>query len=278
MRYKNLAIYNMIIDIHTHIFPERIAAEAIKKLESKADLKASTNGMLDGLKASMVSAGIEYSVVMPVVTRLEQFDNVNNYAAWLNENCCDGPQKIMSFGGIHPDDTDYLSHLKQIKEMGIKGIKLHPDYQNVYIDDKRFLNIIDKATELDLAVLIHAGIDIGLPEPVHCPPDRARKMLDTVKPEKLILAHYGGYGQWDMVEEYLVGEKVYFDTAFLVDRIEEEQFVRIVKNHGADKILFGSDCPWTSQKDSVEFIKNLPISDKEKEQILGLNAKNLLGI
>ena len=103
-------------------------------------------------------------------------------------------------------------------------------------------------------------------------------MLDAVKPEKLILAHYGGYGQWDMVEEYLVGEKVFFDTAFLVDRIEEEQFVRIVKNHGADKILFGSDCPWTSQKDSVEFIKKLPISDKEKEQILGLNAKNLLGI
>ena len=162
--------------------------------------------------------------------------------------------------------------------MGIKGIKLHPDYQNVYIDDKRFLNIIDKASELDLAVLIHAGIDIGLPEPVHCPPDRARKMIDEIKPEKLILAHYGGYGQWDMVEEYLVGEKVYFDTAFLVDRIEEEQFVRIVKNHGAGKILFGSDCPWTSQKDSVEFIKKLPISDNEKEQILGLNAKNLLGI
>lgn len=268
----------MIIDIHTHIFPEKIAEYAIKKLECTGDLKASTNGMLDGLKASMISADIDCSVVMPVVTRLEQFENVNTYAAWLNENCCDGPHKIMSFGGVHPDDGDYLSHLKQIKDMGIKGIKLHPDYQNVYIDDKRFLDIIYKATELDLAVLIHAGIDIGLPEPVHCPPDRAKKMINEVQPEKLVLAHYGGYGQWDMVEEYLVGEKVYFDTAFLVDRIEEEQFVRIVKNHGAEKILFGSDCPWTSQNDSVEFIKQLPINEQEKEQILGLNAKNLLGI
>lgn len=268
----------MIIDIHTHIFPEKIAAGAIEKLEKNGGLKASTNGMLDGLQLSAASAGIDYSVVMPVVTRLEQFENINTYAAWLNENCCDSPQKIMSFGGIHPDDGDYINHLKQIKEMGIKGIKLHPDYQKVYIDDKRFLDIIYKASELDLAVLIHAGIDIGLPEPVHCPPDRAKKMIMEVQPEKLILAHGGGYGQWDMVEEFLVGEKVFFDTAFLVNRIEEEQLVRIVKNHGAEKILFGSDCPWTSQSDSVEFIKKLPISNQEKEQILGLNAKNLLGI
>ena len=271
-------MYNMIIDIHTHIFPEKIATGAIDKLEKKAGLKASTNGMLDGLRDSAAMAGIDYSVVAPVVTKVEQFENVNTYAAWLNENCCEGAHKIMSFGGIHPDDADCVSHLKQIKEMGIKGIKLHPDYQNVYIDDKRFLNIIYKASELDLAILIHAGIDIGLPDAVRCAPDRSIKMIKEVQPEKLILAHYGGYGQWDMVEEYLVGENVYFDTAFLVDRIEEEQFVRIVKNHGADKIIFGSDCPWTSQKESVEFIKKLPISEYEKEQILGLNAKNLLGL
>lgn len=268
----------MIIDIHTHIFPEKIAVGAIEKLEKKANLKASTNGMLDGLQASAAMAGVDYSIVMPVVTRLEQFENVNTYAAWLNENCCEGPNKIMSFGGVHPDDEDYANHLKQIKEMGIKGIKLHPDYQNVYIDDKRFLDIIYKASELDLAVLIHAGIDVGLPDAVRCSPDKAAKMIKEVQPEKLILAHYGGYGQWDMVEEYLVGEKVFFDTAFIVDRIQEEQFVRIVKNHGADKILFGSDCPWTSQKDSLEFIKNLSIDNNKKEQILGLNAKNLLGI
>ena len=268
----------MIIDIHSHIFPEKIASDAIKKLEKSGVLTAKTNGMLDGLQESAAFAGIDYSVVLPVVTRLEQFENVNTYAAWLNKNCGDGPHKIISFGGIHPDDDDYINHLRQIKERGIKGIKLHPECQKVYIDDNRYLNIIDKACELDLVVLIHAGIDVTLPEKVHCPPKRARKMLDIVKPEKLILAHCGGCGQWDMVEEYLVGENVYFDTSFLVNRIEEEQFVRIVKNHGADKMLYGSDTPWDSQKESLEFIKKLPINEQEKEQILGLNAKNLLGI
>lgn len=268
----------MIIDIHTHIFPEKIAPRSITSLEEKAGINASTNGMLSGLQESTLDAGIDYSVVMPVVTKVEQFDSVNKYAAYLNESCQEGETKIISFGGIHPDDENYISHLKDIKDMGIKGIKLHPDYQRTMIDDKKYLNIIYKASELDLAILVHAGVDIGLPEPVHCPPDKALKMIKEVCPEKLILAHYGGYNQWDMVEEYLVGEKVYFDTSFLVGRIEEEQFLRIAKNHGTDKILFGSDSPWTSQKDSLDFIRKLNLDEQKKEQILGLNAKNLLGI
>jgi predicted TIM-barrel fold metal-dependent hydrolase len=268
----------MIVDIHTHIFPEKIASRSITSLEEKAGINATTNGMLSGLQKSAIDAGIDYSVVMPVVTKVEQFDSVNKYAAYLNENCQEADAKIISFGGIHPDDEDYISHLKAIKDMGIKGIKLHPDYQRTMIDDKKYLNIIYKASELDLAILVHAGVDIGLPELVHCPPNRAFKMLKETQAEKVILAHYGGYEQWDLVEEYLVGEKVYFDTSFLVGRIDEEHFLRIAKKHGTDKILFGSDSPWTSQKDSLKFIKNLNLDEQNKEQILGFNAKNLLGI
>jgi predicted TIM-barrel fold metal-dependent hydrolase len=268
----------MVIDIHTHIFPEKIASRSIASLEEKAKINATTNGMLSGLQKSTIDAGIDYSVVMPVVTKVEQFDSVNKYAAYLNENYQADDAKIISFGGIHPDDEEYISHLKAIKDMGIKGIKLHPDYQRTMIDDKKYLNIIYKASELDLAILVHAGVDIGLPELVHCPPNRALKMLKETQAEKVILAHYGGYEQWDLVEEYLVGEKVYFDTSFLVGRIDEEHFLRIAKKHGTDKILFGSDSPWTSQKDSLKFIKNLNLDEQNKEQILGFNAKNLLGI
>lgn len=266
----------MIIDIHTHIFPEKIAAGSIAHLESESNIKAATDGTLNGLLQSAKSAGIDCSVVMPVATKPEQFDSVNNYAAWVNENCGSGDNKIISFGGIHPDTPDYKEKLKRVKELGLKGIKLHPDYQKTMIDDVKYLNIIEEASRLGLAILVHAGIDIGLPEPVHCPPDRARRVIDIVKAEKLILAHYGGYGQWDMVEEYLAGQNVYFDTSFLAGRISEEQFVRIMTNHGVDKILFGSDSPWTAQRESIDFINNLPISDSEKCKIFSENANALL--
>lgn len=268
----------MIIDIHTHIFPEKIAARSIALLEEKADIKAATDGTFNGLKESAKKAQIDYSIVMPVATKPEQFDSINEFAAQINEKCDLDKNRILSFGGIHPDTPDYKEKLKRVKELGLKGIKLHPDYQSTMIDDVKYLNIIEEASSLGLAILVHAGIDIGMPTPVHCPPDKARKMLDIVKPEKLILAHYGGHDQWDMVEEFLVGQNVFFDTAFIAGRIDVDQFVRIMEKHGADKILFGSDSPWTDQKESVDFIKNLPISQEIKEQILWKNAAKLLGL
>ena len=170
------------------------------------------------------------SVIMPVATKPSQMESINAYA---KEICDMYPDKLISFGGIHPDCEDYKRELKNIKEMGLKGIKIHPDYQRVMIDDVRFMNIIEYASELGLIILTHAGIDIGLPELVHCPPDKMRKVIDKIKPEKMIVAHYGGWKQWQEVYEYLAGENVYLDTAFTFDYIEKDMFMKILhrKNH-----------------------------------------------
>ena len=176
------------------------------------------------------------------------------------------------------------------------------------IDDIRFMRIIEYASELGLIILTHAGIDIGLPQPVHCPPDKMRKVLDTVKPQKMVLAHYGGWKQWEEVYYYLAGENVYLDTAFLfgvqkntgkeqmnqeeegdklgihqneggnfVSYIESESFMKILSKHGSDKILFATDSPWSDAKAGIEYIRNMSITEKAKEQILGGNAVRLLG-
>lgn len=265
----------MIIDFHTHIFPEKIAGKTIESLETLSGIKASTNGTLEGLLASMERTGVDMSVIMPVATKPSQMESINAYA---KEICDMYPGKLISFGGIHPDCEDYKSELNHIKELGLKGIKIHPDYQRVMIDDVRFMNIIEYASELGLVILTHAGIDIGLPEPVHCPPQKMRKVIDKIKPEKMIVAHYGGWKQWQEVYEYLAGENVYLDTAFTFDYIEKEMFLKILQKHGEDKILFATDSPWSHATRDIQAVSNMPIADSIKQKIFSENAKKLLQI
>ena len=263
----------MIIDFHTHIFPDKIAAKTIQSLANLASVRAATDGTICGLIESMDRNYVDISVIQPVVTKPEQFDSINQFAGYINAKY---KGRLVSFGGMHPDCENYKEKLEHIKEMGLPGIKLHPDYQQVMIDDVRYMNIIEYADVLDLIILVHAGVDIGLPEPVHCPPEKARKVLDKLEPKKMVLAHYGAWKQWDAVYEYLAGENVYFDTAFTFDYIEQEQFVKILEKHGSDKILFATDSPWSDLGEEIEILRSLPISGEQMDEMLFRNAKKLL--
>jgi predicted TIM-barrel fold metal-dependent hydrolase len=265
----------MVVDFHTHIFPDAIANKTISMLESKSGNIASTDGTLNGLIKSMNESKVDLSVILPVVTKPEQFESINLFAKSVNEKY---NGRLISFGGIHPDSDNYKEELNTVKNLGIKGIKIHPDYQGVMIDDIRYKRIIEYASELGLIIVTHAGIDIGIPEPVHCPPDKMRKVLDEIKPSKMVLAHYGGWKQWEEVYEYLAGENVYFDTAFTLGYVSEDNFKRILDKHGADKILFATDAPWCSMKESIEILKSYNLDKTTEEKILSSNAKRLLGI
>lgn len=265
----------MVIDFHTHIFPDKIAARSIAALEDKSGIQAATDGTLDGLLSSMERNCVDLSIILPVVTKPSQFDSVNAFAASVNERY---KGRLISFGGIHPDCEDYKAKLDTIKALGLPGIKIHPDYQRVMIDDVRYMNIIEYASELGLIIMTHAGVDIGLPDPVHCPPDKMRKVLDTIKPQKMVLAHYGGWKQWDQVYEYLAGENVYFDMAFTFDYIDREAFMKIREKHDKDKILFATDSPWSDAARDIAALQSMPIPEAAMEDILWRNAAGLLGL
>lgn len=265
----------MIFDFHTHIFPDQIAPKTIPHLAKVSGIPAHTDGTAHGLLQSMEEAEVDLSIVLPVVTKPSQFDSINDFAKSINENY---KGQLLSFGGIHPDCENYKEKLKQIKNMGLPGIKLHPDYQGVMIDDLRYMNIMDYASELDLITVIHAGIDIGLPEPVHCPPDKTRKVLDQIKPKKVVLAHLGGWGQWEAVYEYLAGQPVYLDTAFIFDYVDQDMFIKIWEKHDKDKILFASDSPWSHVAKGIEWIKQLPLTEEERQAVLFENGKKLLNL
>lgn len=279
---------SMIIDIHTHTFPEKIAAKAIESLSKEAHIVANTDGTNNGLKASMKDADVDISVIMPVSTSAEQVVKINDRAVRVNEE----ETSLISFGCIHPEFDDYRNELRRIAERGIKGIKIHPVYQKLDIDDVKFLNIIDCAAENALIVLTHAGLDVGFPGVVKCSPKMCRHVWDEIGSFKFVLAHMGGWENWEEVPEYFAGTGVYLDTSFSTEKIKplndgywdgknlsmmgEDRVMRIINAIGPDKILFGSDSPWTSQKDSIDFIKRLPLSDENIAHILGENAEGIL--
>ncbi len=279
----------MIIDFHTHTYPDKIAAKTVELLTSKSHTKEATDGTANGLRASMAEAGVDVSVILPVATSPRQTTRINEVAADMVANF--NGNGLWSFGGIHPDNEDYKDVLKFVKDAGLKGIKLHPDYQAATFNDIRNKRIVDYASELGLITVVHAGIDIGLPDFTHCSPDMVLEVMRDVNPEKLVLAHMGGWNMWDEVLDKLCGLNVYFDTAFsygtipwqedaekVYTMLTTEQFVDIVKAHGEDKILFGTDNPWSNQKLEVANMKSLPLPESTINKILGGNAAGLLGL
>ena len=160
--------------------------------------------------------------------------------------------------------------------MGFKGIKLHLDYQNVFLLSKEVINLLIKAEELELYTVFHAGLDMGMPKPPHAEPKDIKSALSYVSGKYIIAAHLGGFAMWDDVEKYLVGSDVKFDTSCLSKYISLKQFKRIVLNHGSDKILFGTDMPWDSVKDTLSLLYNADFSQSDVDNILYKNALKIL--
>lgn len=271
----------MIIDAHTHIYPPRIAKRAIAKLEENSGIPAKTNGLREGLLASMQEAGIDYSLLLPVATSAKQVDTINEEAARTNEAAEE--TGLYSFGGIHPQTENYKEVLRRVKNLGLKGVKLHPDYQDAFFNDIRYKRIVEEATSLGLYMMVHAGEDIGLPDPIHCRPNHVVEVVKETETDKLILAHMGGWRLWDDVREQLTELPVYFDTSFSENYIEGvegmldgDSFVDLVRAMGVERVLFGTDSPWSEQKQAVEWLKGTALTEEEKEKIFSKNFIRLL--
>lgn len=281
----------MIIDFHAHTFPEQIVKRAIAKLSKSAHIKYYLDGTLQDLKSSMHGAGIDCAVLLPVVTKPSQQETINRTAIQINDLWQE--TGILSFGGIHPENGNYREILGNLARHGVRGIKLHPVFQQTYFDDIRFLRIMECACENNLVILTHAGFDVSFPEQDFVTPERISAALEQVHPDKLVLAHMGGWGCWDEVEEMLTKYDVWLDTSFTLtpvrsddgkmsewanQSLKQEQFLRMVRTFGAKRILFGTDSPWADLSESLTLIRESGLTPSELRDILGANAANLIGI
>ena len=263
----------MLIDFHTHAFPERIAPAAIAKLaHASGGLCPQTDGTLPGLKAEMSKDGVDLSVVHSIATNPKQQRKVNDFAIEINKD-----EKIVAFGSVHPDAPDALEELERLANSGIKGIKFHPEYQEFYANDEKMRPIYRKISQLGLITLFHAGHDYGFAPPYHGMPDHllaAKRWLDG----PVVAAHWGGVGCGMEVAEKLCGTDLYFDLSFGYAAMPKSFAQRIVDKHTPDKLLFASDMPWHRPAWELRLIHSLDLSDADKEKIFSQNAKKLLGL
>lgn len=264
----------MIIDFHVHAFPDALAAKALPLLSKcSGGVKPNYDATISGLESYLAKNNVDYAVVLNIATNPHQERKVNDFAISLLEK-----KNIIPFGSVHPDSPNALSELERLAKAGIRGIKLHPDYQHFFVDDEKMFPIYKKIAELGFITVFHAGVDIGYPKPVHCTPERLLRVLDLFDDAPVVAAHFGGWLLWDSVLEDLCGTQVYLDTAFSSGKMPPDYAKELIKAHGADKVLLGSDMPWSDTLDEVRFVQSLDLSAEDEEKILSNNAKRLLNI
>ena len=264
----------MLIDFHVHAFPDAVAEKAIPRLSAcSGGVIPAYDGKIASLKSHMLENHVDCAVVLNIATNPHQEKKVNDFAISLL-----GDEMLVPFGSVHPESENVLSELERLAEAGVNGIKLHPDYQNFYVDEERMFPIYKKIAALGLITVFHAGIDIGYPTPVHCTPQRLLKVLDLFGEVPVIAAHFGGYMLWEEVTKYLCGTQVYFDTAFSYGKIPPDFAREIILSHDPNRILLGSDLPWSTAANEERLIHFLQLDAAVTDAILFNNAKRLLSI
>lgn len=263
----------MIIDFHTHCFPEKIASRAMAMLAARAGCSPKHSGNETALSETVCQMGADLAVVLHIATNPAQQRSVNDYAISIN-----GKNSLISFGSVHPESPDAFEELERLSRAGIKGIKLHPDYQGFFVEDEKLFPLYEKIGELGLITVFHSGVDIGLPDPIHCRPKSLVKVLPLFGGSPVVAAHFGGYMLWQEALEHLCTKNVYLDTAFSSGRIPTPWAKALIEKHGADKILLGSDMPWNGTDDDILLIKGLSLSNEDEAAVLGKNAQRLLNL
>ncbi|MDD2647813.1 MAG: amidohydrolase family protein [Eubacteriales bacterium] len=264
----------MIIDFHTHAFPEGLAKRALTGLSSRAgNMPFYTDGTPDGLLRHMDESGVDKAVVLQIATRKENMTTINNAAEKGNS------ERLIYFGSVHPLAENALEELDRIAGMGLLGVKFHPEYQDFDIDDKRCEPVYRRIGELGLITTLHMGRDLGFFGHCHCAPEMLERVMPLFGSAPVIAAHSGGYAMWEeTMSAYTRRDNLYFDTSFSHVHLPPKALRAIIDKHGAEKVLFGSDSPWSPMKGEMSFLDSVGLSETERELILHKNAERLLGL
>lgn len=266
----------MLIDFHTHAFPDKLAPHALDSLSQAIHLTPATDGTIGGLIKRMDNDGVDYSVVCNIATNPKQTVNVNNFAL---DTLRDHSDRIIPLGSVNPYFPEPEHELDRLANGGIKGIKIHPDYMHCMIDAQEFDRVFDICADHGMFIVTHAGFDVYSPDKIWCSPDGILERIRRSPKTKLICAHYGGNTLWNEVEGKLIGKNVYIDTSLAtVYDLPSAQAVRMLSKHDPEKILFGTDCPWCNARETYAYVDNLDINTELKERIFSENAKMLLGM
>lgn len=264
-----------VFDFHVHLYPDALAPKAVPYLADRFGNAPAFDGTVEGMKSDLATSGVSCSLNLPVATKPEQVHSINEWARKINDE--NGP--VYSLATVHPDTEDIPGVMRGIQAAGFKGIKLHPEYELFTLDDPRVQPIFRACDELGLFLFLHAGGERVFEPPYHTSPTSIADLLVRYPHLTVVAAHLGGFHMWDESERVLIGKNLYLDLSHCFDWVPTDgQIVRMVRNHGADKILWGTDAPWQKPAYVLQRFLEQPFTTEEQEAILWNNARRLLGL
>ena len=266
----------MRVDVHTHVWPDRIAGVVMEVMVRDFGYDAVSSGTVDAVKTHMRESGVDKSIVLGVTERVDQVRGANDWLISIQDDM------LVPFGAIHPDLEDKPGEVRLLRENGIKGIKLHPIMNQFYPDDPKMFPVYEEMGET-MVLEIHSGKwpHTKPGDPLYAAPERVMNVVRQFPKLKVIALHLGGFYMLDEAERELIGrDNVLIDTTWppSIKEVGAKTLTTIINKHGINKVCFGTDFPLASQSADAEFIEGLAISDSDKEKILGENARELIGL
>jgi hypothetical protein len=262
----------MSLDIHTHAFHPKIAHKVLAQLEGHYRIHPTGTGTVEDLLPRLNKAGIQHAAVHSAATKPDQVIPANNWAMTMQKN---HPQ-LISFGTMHPGYEDWEKELDRLERNGIKGLKIHPDFQGFSMTDKRLAPIYE-SIGTRFVIMLHVG-DTTPPEENASSPQKVAELIHNFPFLTVIAAHFGGYHHWEYVCDHLAGKNVFIDTSSSLFTIPQNLLEAIFNTHPREQILFGSDYPLFDPKDEIQLLaQRLHLKDWEIQDLL-TNGEKLLGL
>lgn len=261
-----------VVDFHAHAFPEKVAARAVAALSAEYRVTPVAEPTIPGLVHFMDENRVDVSIVVPVATRPDQVRSINDWAAGANS------RRMVCFGAMHPDLEDVGAEVERMIGLGLKGMKIQPNFQQCAPDDPRLYPAYEVA-EGKLIVLFHSGQEIVRVHHVYAQPRAVAEVKDMFPHLTMVAAHLGGYQMWAEVREHLVGKDLFLETSYCpLEQLGDAEAVALIRAHGAQRVLFGSDFPWGHAGRDIGRLLSLGLSQEEVEAICWRNAQDLLGL
>ncbi|MBR3094209.1 MAG: amidohydrolase [Clostridia bacterium] len=261
-----------VIDTHCHIYPDKIALKAAKGIGTFYDTPMRYDGRLDTLKAVSAKAHVVHSVIFSVATTPHQVHSINTFIA---ENVRQIGGRFTGLGTLHPDSADMEADILELKALGLKGVKLHPDVQQFPIDDSRGRLICALCAKHKLPLLLHCG-DYRYD---YSNVNRLIPLLEDYPDLQMIGAHFGGWSVWAQAAEALHKyPNITVDASSTFHWVSRDTAKKLIALYGADRVLFGSDFPMWDPKDEIEYLLSLGLTDDELEHIFYQNAQRMFDI
>jgi predicted TIM-barrel fold metal-dependent hydrolase len=262
----------MIVDCHTHAFPDGIAARAMAAIGKRGGFRQVLDGTVGGLLASMDKAGVDQSILLNIATKPDQFPAIMSFCAAARSD------RIIPFPSVHPDDPEWKSRLSAIRAEGYKGIKLHPYYQQFLFDEERLFPLYARLEEEGLFLIAHTGYDISYPFDDRVGPARVVRVLDRFPGLKLMTSHLGAWYDYDEVRRWFVGRPIYMDISCTFGYLPAPEIKALIEAHGTQYVLFGSDSPWMAQEETLSDLRSLGFSPEVLALIEGENARRFFSL